>query len=336
MNLFIDESGSFVYTPKPNSWSLVGCYAISDRDYNRAQGILRKLKKNYGFNKNDELKLHNLDEDAFFDFLMKLNDLESTFHVVATESSLNTPDEVKTHQVIQGNMIIQHIDKMKYEEGRQAVKSLRERVINLSPQLYAQLSCQIGLMFKVVNTIVPYYIQRDPRVLSRFRWRVDRKNINKTTFEEAFEILSPAIIQTRSFTDPLIMIIGCDYSALEKYIYTKETAPKYLSEQYGLNAADGLNIQKIIREDIKFVDSRSVVGVQITDLLVSGLRKCLRLEFSGNKKIAIVLGKLMVQAKHNKSPIDLICFSRNVKPIDEVSELVKLMINYCRPLINEI
>jgi len=222
---------------------------------------------------------------------------------------------------------------MKYEERKRALENLRERVVGLSPQLYVQLFCQLNLMVKVINTVIPYYIQRDPRSLSRFQWRVDQKDVTRTDFENVFEILVPRIIQSKSITDPLIMIKGFDYSVLNKYEYTKDNVPKYLKEQYDLNIESGYNIQAIIREDIDFVDSKNNIGVQIIDLLASGLRKCLRLEFSNNSRIASELGKLMVQARYNSSPIDLVCLSTNTKLAEEVANLIRIMVRVCRPFL---
>jgi len=333
MNLFIDESKLFIYRPKPNSWSVVACYAVSDDDYIQAQNIIKELKISAGFDVYDEVKVNDLSESQYIVFLKDLQKLGGTLYAVATDSGLNTPDVIHSHQVLQGDKIVEHKEKMKYEERKRALENLRERVVGLSPQLYVQLFCQLNLMVKVINTVIPYYIQRDPRSLSRFQWRVDQKDVTRTDFENVFEILGPRIIQSKSITDPLMMIKGFDYSVLNKYEYTKDNVPKYLKEQYGLNIESGYNIQAIIREDIDFVDSKNNIGVQIIDLLVSGLRKCLRLEFSNNSRIAFELGKLMVQARHNSPPIDLVCLSTNTKLAEEVANLIRIMIRVCRPFL---
>jgi len=333
MNFFIDESKLFVYTPNSNSWNVVACYVVSDDDYIHAQNITKRLKISAGLDIYDEVKINELSESKYTVFLKELQKLGGTLYAVATDAGLNTPEVIHSHQVLQGEKIVEHKEKMKYEKGKQALENLRDRVLRLSPQLYVQLFCQLNLMVKVINTVISYYIQRDPRSLSRFKWRLDQKDITRTDFENVFEILTPRIIQSKSITDPLMMIKGFDYSVMKKYEYTKNNVPEYLKEQYGLNVEGGYDIKTIIYEDIDFVDSKNNIGIQIIDLLASGLRKCLRFEFNNNRSIACELGKLMVQARHNSSPIDLICLSTNTKPAKEVVRLIRIMISVCRPFL---
>ncbi len=333
MNFFIDESKLFVYTTKSNSWNVVACYVVSDNDYIHAKDIMKRLKISAGLDISDEIKINKLNETKYIKFLKELQKLCGTFYAVATDAGLNTPEVIHSHQELQGEKIVKSKEKMKYEEGKQALENLKNRVVKLSPQLYVQLFCQLRLMIKVINSVIPYYIQRDPKSLSNFRWRLDQKDINKTVFENVFEILAPRIIQTKSFTDPLMMIRGFDYSVMKKYEYKKNNVPKYLKEQYGLNIEEGYDIKAIIYEDIDFVDSKNNIGIQIIDLLVSGLRKCLRFGFNNNRIIAFELGKLMVQAQHNSSPIDLICLSNNTRPAKEVENLIRIMIGVCRPFL---
>jgi len=335
MNLFIDESKPFAYSPKPNSWSVVGCYAISDDEYNKAQSLLKKMKSNAGFKKDQEVKINELSEEQYLDFISGLTKLGGTFYAVATDSNINTPDAVASHQAAQGEKIVEQKSHMKYEQGKQNLENLKQRLLRLSPQLYIQLLCQLNLIFKVVHAVIPYYIQRSPASLSGFRWRVDQKDVTRTDFENMFEILGPMIIQTRSMSDPLKMIKGIDYSVLKRYEYTKETVPKYLSEQYGKVVEEGYDIQGIIRDDIDFIDSKKSPGIQIVDLLVSGLRKCLRLEFTNNREISYKLGGLMVQAEGDQTPVDLVCYSPNKGDLNpEVETSIRLMIKSCRPFIN--
>jgi hypothetical protein len=324
MNLFVDVTGSFVSSSSKDSWNAVGCYALSNDDYNRSKQILKDIKTCNGFSKFDEIGINDISEAAYSEFLSKLGKLEGTFYAVATNTRLNTIDSVERHKQNQANKIMENIDKMKHQSGKEAVLSLKNKVECLPGQLYTQLACQLGLMFKVVQTIVPYYIQRTPQALSSFKWRIDRKNISALTeFEKAFEILTPMIIQTRSFSDPLIMIKGYDYSVMKRYEY--KSPPAYLKDTYGIEVGEGYDIQGIFRDDIDFVDSRKNVGVQIVDLICSGLRRCFRLEFDNNRQIAELLGALMVQAKGNDIPIELISFSVDEDIEGELKNLIHIM-----------
>ena len=215
---------------------------------------------------------------------------------------------------------------MKYEGGKQGVLLVSSQLTKLSPQLYVQLLCHVNLMFNIVSRVINFYAQRNPEALSEFRWRIDRKNISLTDFEDAFEKLSPALLQTMSISNPLMMVKGFDYSHLSKYEFEDGKVPEYLNEVYGIEAKSGLNVQKIIRSDIKFMDSKDSQGIQAVDLVVSGIRRCLRRQFSDNENAASKLGKLMLQEKHNAPPLSIISFADDQPLPLEVARLVRIMI----------
>lgn len=131
------------------------------------------------------------------------------------------------------------------------------------------------------------------------------------------------------------MIKGADYRPLAPYYYEEGRAPTYLKEIYGLEVNSGLNIQKVLRENLKFADSNHSVGIQIADLLASGIRRCLRGGFNENNKAAFLLGKLMVQAAHNKPPINLIAFRERAVKETHTRDAVKNMIRSCKSMVKK-
>ena len=337
MNIYIDESGTFVNSHLPDSWCVVGAYAIPDQTESAVIDSLSRLKS--GITSTDEeIKLNSLSEHQFLCFLEELAQLDATFHAVATDSYLNTIEIIAKHQQKQSQLVVEHIDKMKYEEGRQALIGLRDRILALSPQLYVQLTCRIILMSSTIHSIIPYHIQRTSSLsLSHFSWRIDCKNISRTNFEDTFEILGPPILQTISFSKPFMMIKGLDYSVMRDYLYSKKEVPKYLKETYGLDVGKkgGLNIQKLIREDIDFIDSKVSHGVQVVDLLVSGLRKCLRLQWKDNPRVADAIGRLMIQAPHNDFPLSLVALSTRKSVRRELQIIGRILRHSAKPFVHE-
>lgn len=251
----------------------------------------------------------------------------------ATDAGFNTPDRVFEHQRQQVAETLRHIDKMKYEIGRQGLQLVASQLGKLSPQLYVQLQCQVDLIFDVVSRVILYYVQRDPDSLADFRWRIDQKNISRTDFEDVFEKLSPPLLQSRSMSEPAPRVKGFDYSSLTQYEFKDSKIPDYLKEVYGIEAQSGINIQKLIRGDIKFVDSQDSQGIQAVDLVVSGIRRCLRRQFSDNDRAAATLGRLMLQAKYNAPPLNLISFADDVSLPSEVASLVKMMTKNCKSMV---
>jgi len=123
---------------------------------------------------------------------------------------------------------------------------------------------------------------------------------------------------------------------MSEFIYKEGELPEYLIESVPeLQDATGFNIQKIIRDDIKFLDSKSLDGIQVADLIASGIRRCLRKGFDDNDSAAKLIGRLLVQTENNKSPIELLTFGNEVTLNDETSKTIKSMINSCRLMIKK-
>ena len=315
------------------SWNAVAALAVDEKSEEEIGYHLDQLKISNGFAPSKETKLKDLTESSYLQFIEKLAGFNIVVFSTATDSGLNTIDRVIAHQQGQVSEILRHIDKMKYEGRRQGVQLVSSQLAKLSPQLYVQLLCQVNLMFDIVSRVINYYAQREPEALAEFRWRIDQKNISRTDFEDAFEKLSPALLQTRSISEPLMMVKGFDSTSLSQYEFEDGKVPEYLNEVYGIEAKSGLNIQKIIRGDIQFLDSKDSQGIQAVDLIVSGIRRYLRRQFSDNEKAASKLGQLMLQEKHNAPPLSLISFADDQPLPLEVARLVRIMIKNNKSMI---
>ena len=333
MNIYIDESGSFVNASRVGAWNAIAALAVPEAADEKIDQLLAQLRISNRHEAGRETKLNDLTEDTYVQFIGNLADLNTVVFSTATDAGLNTTDRVLEHQQHKVAEILRHIDKMKYEGGRQGVLLVASQLGKLSPQLYVQLLCQINLMFDVVSRVITYYVQCDPGTLAEFSWRIDQKNISRTNFEDAFEKLTPPLLQTRSMSEPLLMVNGFDYSSLSQYEFENGKMPDYLKEVYGIEVGAGINIQKLIRGNIKFVDSQDSPGIQAVDLVVSGIRRCLRRQFSDNDKAASTLGRLMLQAKHNAPPLNLISFANDRPVTIEVARLVRMMSINCKSMI---
>lgn len=308
MKIFIDESGSFVNALSKNSWNTVVAYICPESDTRKTREVLRKFKINLGHKYTDEVKLKNITEQQYLDLLVILNQLKGVVFCVATDSGLNSNNTIKSHQESQVQGILKNKEKMIHESGKDAIQNMADIVANLSSQLYVQLYCQTTLMYEIISRSITYFIQRTPKNLAHFCWKIDQKNSTKTDYEKAFEQLSPAFLQTRSFEEPLMMIKEFDYSSMLKYEFVEGEFPEYLEEAYGIQVGSGFNIGKIIREDIQFVDSKKDLGIQVADLLSAGFRRCLRGNFERNEEVAVLLGKLMVESPSPNYSVKILGF----------------------------
>ncbi len=310
MKIAIDESGTFVYSDAENSWNCVAAFVYPEVHNRRIKEEVSQLLRRHTQAGNKEVKLRDLSEAQYVDFLVRLRKWEGVLYAVSTNAAMNTPDVVSQHQEEQTLKMLEHVDKMLYESGRESVRVLARRVLKLPHQLYVQMICQVQLVIQILHSAVIYFVQRYPATLSRFRWRIDQKNSSRTSYEEAYAQVLPAFLQSASLRDPMPMLRGADYSWFDRFYFPEREEPTYLRDAYGLEFDDGddrkLNIGQLVREDVQFVDSKSDAGVQVADLLASGLRRCLRGQFKDNDQLASLIGSLMVQRSYNNVPVQLI------------------------------
>ncbi len=328
VNVFIDESGSFVSAAKPDSWNCVAAYVSSESDRRHLKHALANLKKATGVSILEEVKLRGVAKDDYFRFLSALSKLSGVLFVAATDAGLNTLDDVRAHQRDQAERIVEHKSKMLHQAAREGLQALSDRVKALAPQLYVQLQCQVTLLATIIANAILYFVQRRPETLHAFRWRIDQKNSSRTQFEDAFVALAPALLQTISLEEPIPMLVGADYRYFRRFEYSEAERPTYLRDVYGIDAgADGLgvNIGMLLREDLRFEDSKHNRGVQVADLLAAGVRRCLRAGFDRNDEAARLIGALMVQPKRGRAPIEFLKFSKGDDYVSGKAEHVAMI-----------
>lgn len=330
---YIDEAGTFVSKgASKNSWCTVACYSHPEFEKRKLAELLKKLKLQAGFTYDSEVKLKNISENSYIRFLEDLSQLNGALFCVATDSNFNSIDKINSHKDSTTKSILRGQNEMKYDGGREGMKILYKQLNGLPEQLYVQFHCQSILLSSFMDRGIAFYIQRYPNSLRNFRWRYDAKDLLKiTNFEDSFQKFVPALLQAYSIKNPSVLLDWCDYSPMKRYICD---TPDYLVESVPeLEGQGGFDIQKIVRDDIQFINSKSSSGIQVVDLLASGLRRLLRLEFSNNLLVAKKLGKLFLQEKGNDSPISLIAFDRDFEINYNLSQVIKVMVDNCQKIL---
>ena len=98
MNIFLDESGSFVSAPKENSWNCIVAYMVPEFERRKLHEAVTKLKKSRGAPQCQEVKLKEIDEEDYFVFLRDLTKLKGTLHAVATNGGVTSDKEISEHR----------------------------------------------------------------------------------------------------------------------------------------------------------------------------------------------------------------------------------------------
>lgn len=333
MNIYVDESGSFVSSSARGSWNVVAAVAAAEASRRQILDAVHRLKLASATKLCDEVKLNSVLEEHYLRFLSDLAGTHVLLFATGTDAGVNSTEKLMHHQRMQVAMIRKNLPRMKYEGGKQGIALLADQLERIPPQLYAQLVCQVDLLHDVVSRSINYFVQRIPAAVGAFRWRIDQKNTSKTTYEEAFEKMAPALLQTRSFGEPALRIEGFDYRHMAAFEYAKGATPEYLEIEYGLRVEHALNLGKILRDDLKFEDSKRNVGIQVADLLASGLRRCLRGGFRANNEVAAAIGSLTLQNQRGSHPIHLISFAEESEADGIASEVVKVITKNCRAML---
>jgi hypothetical protein len=283
----------------------------AEADYRKARQALRSLKHDSGTGRVEEIKLRLVNEDRYLRFLKDLSLVRGLPFVVATDAGSQPVADIHQHQIEQAKKIAENIAIMKHNEGKRALEEFAEQIRTVAPQLYVQLLCHVHLIYSILSDGILYFVQRTPASLGRFRWRIDQKNEANNVFEDSYLKLSLPLLQTISLNRPMPALVGADYSRFERFRWPPGEGPTYLKDQYGVEDPEGgdrLNLGLLLTEDLEFKDSVDDDGIQIADLLASGIRRCLRGHFSDSKSAALLLGSLMVQRPRRKPPIQLIGF----------------------------
>lgn len=186
---------------------------------------LAMLKRETSWPQSRELKLRDIREATYFRFLARLARLDGVLFAVLTDMATNDIAATQRHQQDQAANVVKHVDKMLHQTGRAALHQLSDQVASLSPQLYVQLQCQVELIDTIARSASLYFVQRHPKTLGHFRWRIDQKNATRTKYERSFFALTPALLQSRSLADPWIMLEGADYSGLDRFDFPPEKNP---------------------------------------------------------------------------------------------------------------
>ncbi len=162
MHVFVDESGSFVSASVPNAWNSIAAYVLPESDRTGMLDELARLKRRVRVPRNDEVKLRDLTEADYFGFLHGLGDLNGVLFAVLIDMASNDVATVEDHRSRQATKIVEHVDKMVYESGRNAVERLGDQVLKLPAQLYVQLQCQLMLFDTLLRSSLLYFVQRRP------------------------------------------------------------------------------------------------------------------------------------------------------------------------------
>ena len=107
----------------------------------------------------------------------------------------------------------------------------------------------------------------------------------------------------------------------------------HLQNDHGLPPMEGFNLQKLFRGNLCFADSKKIDGLQIADLLASGLRRVLKQAFDDPNGVAEKLGRLTVQNVRGEQSISLVSLGVEEALAPPQAAVVRAMTKWSKPFI---
>lgn len=298
MIIAIDESGNFSDSREGDSWSVLVAYCFTERQKSKIYKVLADMKKSAGYSVNNEIKLNDINEDIYFDFIKALGKLDGVVYALATDTSFRSDEYSIKLQEKLTSIFIRASENMKEKGDKDTYLNWSNKINTLSPQLFFQFLCMRDLIKAINSNFLTYFGTIDPKSLNRFRWIIDPKDIKITKYEELIDKVIPIMIDKEpTNNDCRPMILETDDGYLDKYIVQYDENETSSSTQSNNEA---LNLQTFFRNNLRFPDSKSSKPIQIADLISAGLRRLLKSGFNDNDTASKLLGSIIL--KPNNSP----------------------------------
>lgn len=309
MHIFIDESGIFRLSQESKAWSSVGGVAMPDSSLKDVELALLALKKDHGISPELEFKKERPDctSKAYDRFINELDELGCTLYVVSTRGGINEESGLRKHKNDTKNAILNYVGK-KPDAAEHAGK-LIDLIEDLKDQQYNQCILQVELIFDVLNKALSHYSRLYPQDLGNFNWVVDRKEIVEIQYDRVFKEICVGLISSYSITRGLALMFkeDSDYrSFISKYALLGNAGDELseIKEMYGKNLGaigkylNALDLGTLLQDGFNLEDSKASPGLQVADLLVSSVNRCLKQNFDNNEKMAAALGKFMINSRY--------------------------------------
>ncbi len=81
------------------------------------------------------------------------------------------------------------------------------------------------------------------------------------------------------------------------------------------------------------MNSADTPGIQVADLLASGIRRLLRNGFEKKDQIAHLIGANFVQSINNETPVKLISLDQSASTDNEVARVLNIMGRSAKPMV---
>lgn len=297
MRIYIDEAGPFVPpNPPRSSFSLVLALIIPTAIEKDLFYEFLRLRDTWP-SQNVEIKGSSLDESQVAQVISLVLRYDILVQFIALDANTHPDLLVEAFKNQHADGVTANITREHHPGPIPHLHQLGEAVRAMPNQLFLQAFATWELIIKTIREGTAYFVQRQPQELGDISWIIDRKDRAITQMEETWSTLILPISESAFAREPLICIMEEDYSHFDaQYGFTEATAsPEVIRHMQWLNSVSGkphrandtmgINAKRLLTEQRTFQDSRDSLGLQLSDMLASILRRALnnRLQFPGWK-----------------------------------------------------
>lgn len=293
MDIRIDESGGFIpLGAGSHRISAVGALVLPTLRLDELYAAYRALRVGFP-TRQGEVKGSALGEMEVMAVIQLLMDYDVLFDAVTCDAASHRRRDVVGFQSQQVDMLRSSVGHHHHPEMVAEVHDLAARLRSLPPQLFIQFQMTIELVDRVLRHAPLYLVQRSPEELASFRWIVDAKDHQLTTYEELWSKLVYPSQMARTAKDPHPALEGADYSHFEPFLVKNPDlrGPPYSpADPSNLRAID---LRKVLMDGLSFENSKTDLGLELVDIVTNALTRAMngRLQRPGWENI----GKLMVR-----------------------------------------
>jgi len=252
----------------------MGALVIPDSVYDKVIEDFDALKRLWNGNEN-EIKGKDLGEVEVSSIIQLLNQYDVLFEATTIDMGLQNEERISRHKEAQAQAITAKLTPAHKPSLVKDLEAIQTKLRKLSNQLYVQFVLGSSLIARVLQNATIYYVQRQPNELGQFLWIIDAKDESLTPYEDLWLDLIRPSLMSKSFTEPLPMLQGADYSAFQKFLKILPAVPEYLrGEIPNESPFESIDLGKIL-EEIQFKKSEEEPGLQLVDVLSNALRRAM-------------------------------------------------------------
>jgi hypothetical protein len=254
--------------------SAVGALILDDASMPKLLRRYERLRANLPKNKEGEVKGSKLDEQQVAAVVHLLRRNGAIFRPALIDMADHAADDIAAHRAKRIESLGANLTEEHQPELRAGVADLQARMAAFPDPLYVQMVLTIDMLRHVMEEMVNYHAQRNPKALARFHWVVDAKQPSHVTdWEDWWSKTTVIWLQAISLAQPGAFFSEGDYRYFERFRLRE--LPAYVAEEarrIGVKSTHSIDLGLLFTESFRF-SSKIEPSLELVDIVTNALRR---------------------------------------------------------------